>query len=180
MLSDEDYVDSTTPWFNTVKPRDGESIASFLIRFRNAKANRISSATRLGEIVGAYTPIHCWEKLFFNQKPKQEQLEALARVTRVEVERLRQMFPAQGERSHPYPIRICAACCQESSYHRIVWQYTRTRRCEKHQILLMAKCPHCKEPFSIKGLLDRANGCRSCGMRFQTMSKNKRPVTHQG
>ncbi|MBD2093433.1 TniQ family protein [Microcoleus sp. FACHB-1515] len=170
----EDDRDDTTPWFNVVEPKDGESIASFLLRFRHAKANRISSATRLGELVGADTPVHCWEKLFFSPKPTQKQLEALSRVTRVEVDRLRQMFPAQTEQSRPYPIRICAACCQEDAYHRLAWQFIPVKGCNQHGIDLLMKCPNCKESFSIFGLLEEAKGCRNCGMRFKSMVKNRK------
>lgn len=173
MLLPDNTIEDSVPWFNTIEPKEGESIASFLVRFRNAKANRISSATRLGEIVGADTPIHCWEKLFFNQKPKQEQLEALGRVTRVEVDRLRQMFPAKGEQSPPRPIRMCAACCQKDSYHRIAWQYRSTRDCEFHRITLLTTCPNCKNSFSIDGLLNQSKKCGKCGMSFQAMVKNR-------
>lgn len=169
-----DDRDDGLPWFNRVEPKDGESIASFLLRFRRAPANRISSATRLGELVGADAPIHCWEKLFFSQKPNQKQLEALSRVTGVEVDRLRQMFPAQAERSRPYPIRICAACCQEDAYHRLVWQFIPVRGCNQHGIDLLMKCPNCKESFLIVGLLENAKGCKNCGMSFKSMVKNRK------
>jgi hypothetical protein len=173
LLHEDDIGEDSTPWFNTIEPKAEESIASFLIRFRNAEANRISSATRLGEIVGADTPIHCWEKLFFSKRPKQEQLEALSRITRVEVDRLRAMFPAEDKKSRPAPIRICAACCEEESYHRIVWQYTPIQKCEHHKIALLIKCPNCEQSFSISELLGEAKGCRKCGMRFSSMAKNR-------
>lgn len=173
LLHEDDTGEDSTPWFNTIEPKAGESIASFLIRFRNAEANRISSATRLAEIVGSDTPIHCWEKLFFSKRPKQEQLEALSKVTRVEVNRLRMMFPAEDQKSPPTPIRICAACCHEDSYHRIVWQYKSTQICERHKCKLLMKCPNCKKPFSVNELLGEEKGCINCGMNFNSMAKNR-------
>jgi len=162
------------PWFKYVEPKDGESIASFLYRFRRAKGNRISSASQLGEILEVGTVINRWEDLLFSgRKPKQKQIEALSKVTQVEVDRLWQMFPPKGERSQPKTIRICAACCHEDSYHRIAWQLHSTHGCDRHCLRLLSKCWACEQPFSVVDLLD-ARGCRKCGMLFKSMLKKQK------
>jgi hypothetical protein len=77
----------------------------------------------LGEILEVGTVINRWEDLLFGgRKPKPKQVEALSKATRVEADRLWQMFPPQGEQSHPNTVRIYAACCLEDSYHQIAWQ----------------------------------------------------------
>ena len=160
--------------YTIVQPLDGESIASFLYRFRQAKGNRISSTSQLGKILEVGTAINRWEDLLFGgRKPKQKQMEALSKVTRVEVDRLWQMFPPKGERSQPNTIRICAACCLEHSYHRIAWQLYSTEGCDRHRLRLLPRCWACEEPFSVMGLLE-APECKRCSMPFKTMRKKQK------
>jgi len=160
--------------YTIVHPHAGESIASFLYRFRRAKGNRISSPSQLGKILEVGTAIERWEDLLFGgRKPKQKQVEALSKVARVEVDRLWEMFPPKGERSQPNTIRICAACCLEDSYHRIAWQLYATAGCERHRLRLLPRCPACENPFSVIGLLE-ASTCRRCGMPFKTMKKRQK------
>lgn len=160
--------------YTIIQPLDGESIASFLYRFRRAKGNRISSASQLGEILEVGTAIKRWEDLLFGgRKPKQKQVEALSKVTLVEVDRLWQMFPPKEERSQPHTIRICAACCLENPYHRIAWQLYSTEGCERHRLRLLPRCWACEKPFSIIGILE-ATGCKHCGMLFKTMVKKQK------
>jgi hypothetical protein len=162
------------PWFKYVEPKEGESIASFLYRFRQAKGNRISSARQLGEILEVGTVINRWEDLLFGgRKPKQKQVEALSHVTKIPVDRLWQMFPPEGERSQPNTIRICAACCLESPYHRIAWQLYSTAGCERHRLRLLPRCWACEKNFLVKELLN-ATGCKHCGMPFKTMMKKQK------
>jgi hypothetical protein len=159
--------------FTYVSPLEGESIASFLYRFRRAKGNRLSSPSQLGKILEVGTAIKRWEELLFGgRKPQQKQVQALSKVTQVEVDRLWEMFPPLGERSQPNTIRICAACCLEDSYHRIAWQLHSTLRCDRHQIFLLPKCLGCKKSFSVVELLE-AKGCKYCGMLFKTMIKRQ-------
>ena len=159
--------------YTIVHPYAGESIASFLYRFRRAKGNRLSSPSQLGEILEVGTAIKRWENLLFGgRKPQQKQVEALSKVTRVEVDRLWEMFPPKGERSQPNTIRICAACCLENPYHRIAWQLYSTLRCDRHQLFLLPKCLGCKKPFSVVELPE-AKGCKHCGMLFETMIKRQ-------
>lgn len=161
--------------YTIVHPLDGESIASFLYRFRRAKGNRISSARQLGEILEVGTVINRWEDLLFGgRKPKQKQVEALSKVTRVEVDRLWQMFPPKGERSQPHTIRICAACCLENSYHRIAWQLYSTEGCDRHRLRLLPRCWACEKNFSVEALL-KEQRCVHCGMSFKSMVKKQKP-----
>lgn len=164
--------------FTYVPPLEGESIANFLYRFRSAPGNRISTAGALGEILGVGTAIQCWENLLFGgRKPMQEEVEALSKVTRVEVDRLWQMFPPKGERSQPNIIRMCAACYQESPYHRITWQLHSTKGCERHRLKLLMKCPGCETRFPIPSLWGEGR-CQNkkCGMRYSRMAKHQSPL----
>lgn len=166
--------DSEHP-FTYVEPKEGESIASFLYRFRQAKGNRISSASQLGEILEVGTAIKRWEDLLFGgRKPKEKQVRALSKITRVDVNRLWQMFPPTGERSQPNTIRICAACCVEEPYHRITWQLYSTVGCDRHRLRLLPRCWACEKPFSVDDMLG-ATGCKHCGMPFKTMVKKQKP-----
>lgn len=163
------------PWFKYVEPKEGESIASFLYRFRQAKGNRISSARQLGEILKVGTVINRWEDLLFGgRKPKQKQVEALSKVTRVEADRLWQMFPPKGEQSQPNTIRVCAACCLEDSYHRIAWQLYSTEGCDRHRLRLLPRCWACEKNFSVEDLL-KEQRCIHCGMSFKSMVKKQKP-----
>lgn len=160
--------------YTYVPPLEGESIASFLYRFRQAPGNRISTARQLGEILEVGTAIKRWEYLLFGgRKPKQKQVEALSKVTRVDVDRLWQMFPPKGDQSQPGTIRICAACCLEDSYHRIAWQLYSTEGCDRHRLRLLPRCWGCEKPFSVEGLLKQQN-CVHCGMPFKTMVKRQK------
>jgi len=168
------YVFDPNHPFTCVLPLEGESIASFLYRFRRAEGNRISTANDLGRILEVGTAITRWEDLLFGgRKLKQKQVEALSKITRVEVDRLRQMFPPKGERSQPKTIRICAACCHENSYHRIAWQLHSKNGCDRHCLRLLSKCWACEKPFSVVDLLE-ARGCRKCGMLFKSMLKKQK------
>lgn len=160
--------------FRYVEPLEGESIASFLIRFRRAKGNRISSESYLGEIVRIGTAIGRWEELLFEgRKPKQSQVEALSRVTGVTVDRLWEMFPPPREQSQPHTIRICAACCLEEPYHRIAWQLYSTAGCDRHRLRLLPRCWACEKNFSVESLLKQQN-CAHCGMSFKSMVKKQK------
>jgi hypothetical protein len=160
--------------YTIIQPLDGESIASFLYRFRRAKGNRISSASQLGEILEVGTVINRWEDLLFGgRKPKQKQVEALSKVTQIEVDRLWQMFSPKGERSQPNTIRICAACCLETPYHRIAWQLHSTAGCDRHRLRLLPRCWACEKPFSVEALL-KQQSCAHCGMSFKKMMKKQK------
>lgn len=160
--------------FTYVSPLEGESIASFLYRFRRAKGNRLSSPSQLGKILEVGTAIKRWEDLLFGgRKPQQKQVQALSKITQVEVDRLWEMFPPLGERSQPNTIRICAACCLEDPYHRIAWQLYSTAGCERHRLRLLPRCPVCENPFSVIGLLE-VPACKRCGMPFKTMQKRQK------
>ncbi|MBW4472722.1 MAG: TniQ family protein [Stenomitos rutilans HA7619-LM2] len=161
--------------YTIVHPHAGESIASFLYRFRQAKGNRISSPSQLGAILEVGTAIKRWENLLFSgRKPQQKQVEALSKITQVEVDRLWQMFPPKGERSQPNTIRICAACCLEEPYHRIAWQLYSTAGCDRHRLRLLPRCWACEKNFSVEALL-KEQKCAHCGMSFRSMVKKQKP-----
>ncbi|MBD1871289.1 TniQ family protein [Cyanobacteria bacterium FACHB-471] len=165
------------PWFKYVEPKDGESIASFIHRFRQAKGNRISSPSQLGEILEVGTAINCWENLQFGRKPTQEEVAALSKVTRVETDRLWQMFPPKGERSQPNVIRLCAACYQEGPYHRIAWQLRSTRGCDRHKLKLLMKCPGCETLFPVPSRwVEGKCQNKKCGMRYSRMAKHQAKI----
>jgi hypothetical protein len=168
------YVFDPDHPFTCVSPLEGESIASFLYRFRRAEGNRISTASDLGKILEVGTAITRWEDLLFGgRKPKQKQVEALSQATKVSVNRLWQRFPPQGERSQPHTIRICAACCLEEPYHRIAWQLYSTAGCDRHRLRLLPRCWACEKNFSVESLLKQQN-CAHCGMSFKSMVKKQK------
>ncbi|WP_460205622.1 TniQ family protein [Scytonema sp. NUACC21] len=40
------------------------------------------------------------------------------------------------------PIRLCAACYAQSSYHNIEWQFKVTRGCARHKLSVLSECPN--------------------------------------
>jgi len=105
------------PKFFHIEPMQGESISHFLGRFR--RRNHLSAPGTLGRLAGISTSVGKWEKLLFSPSPKPFEVEALAAVVGVAVERLVQMFPSgAGIRSNP--IWLCGACYAEGSCLRRV------------------------------------------------------------
>ncbi len=97
-------------WLTLVEPFEGESISHFLGRFRRAKGNRFSAASGLGKVAGLGAVLARWEKFYFNPFPSQEELQKLAKIVMVDVDRIRQMLPSQNMVTQPLPIMLCAAC----------------------------------------------------------------------
>ena len=161
--------------FTYVEPLDEESIASFLYRFRQAKGNRISSPSYLGELADIGFAVCRWEKLRFNPRPSLEELEGISRITRVEVDRVTAMFPPTGQSSPPEPIRFCAACCTAEAYHRVNWHLKSTAGCNRHQLRLLSKCPGCEKRFELPDLVGK-KGCQKCHMSFKSMVKRQKPI----
>ncbi|WP_373529505.1 TniQ family protein [Nostoc sp.] len=75
-----------------------------------------------------------WEKFRFNPPPSRQQLEALAVVVGVDVDRLVQMLPPAGVGMKMEPIRLCAACYTESPCHKIEWQFKDMQACKPHSV----------------------------------------------
>ncbi|MEM6613114.1 MAG: hypothetical protein AAF652_12840 [Cyanobacteria bacterium P01_C01_bin.72] len=110
-------------WLTKVEPLDGESISLFLGRFRRAKGNRFSAASGLGRVVCLGAVLARWEKFYVNPFPTQQELEAVAEIVMLDVDRLRLMFPPPGTTMKCKPTLLCAACYQEKPHHRIEWQF---------------------------------------------------------
>ena len=130
--SNED--DELLPRLGYVEPYEGESISHYLGRLRRFKANSLPSPYSLGKIAGIGAVTARWEKLYFNPFPSNEELAALSKLMGVEVDRLYEMLPQKGITMQPKPIRLCAACYQESPCHRIEWQFKERIRCDRHNL----------------------------------------------
>jgi hypothetical protein len=149
-----------------------ESLSHFLGRFRR---KNYLTATQLGKLTGLGAVIGRWEKYYFNPFPTQQELEALAGVVGVEVERLREMLPPKGVTMKPRPIRLCAVCYAESPYHRIEWQFKDVMKCSNHELRLLTKCTNCGSDFPIPG--DWVTGeCPHCCLPFATMVRKQKQV----
>ncbi|MEH1796056.1 helix-turn-helix domain-containing protein [Nostoc sp.] len=162
------------PWLFRVEPYQGESLSHFLGRFR--QANDLTP-TGLGKAAGLGSAIARWEKFRFNPPPSHQQLEALAKVVGVDVDRLLQMLPPAGVGMKMEPIRLCAACYIESPCHRIEWQLKVTlgcvgeaRRTHSHNLSLLSECPNCGARFKVPALW--VDGwCQRCFMTFPDMAQ---------
>jgi hypothetical protein len=156
-----------------VEPYEGESISHYLGRLRRFKANSLPSGYSLGKIAGLGAVTGRWEKLYFNPFPTTQELEALASVVAVNVDRLNQMLPTKGMTMKPRPIRLCAACYAEVPCHRIEWQFKEKMKCDRHQLGLLTKCTNCQTPFPIPA--DWVEGkCSHCSLPFAKMAKRQK------
>jgi hypothetical protein len=164
----------TQLWLNRIEPYPGESISHFLGRFRRAKGNKFSAPSGLGKVAGLGAVLVRWEKFYFNPFPTCQELEALADVVMVDADRLAQMLPPKGVKMKHKPIRLCGACCIESLYHRIEWQFQDTGGCDRHQLRLLSKCPRCEKPFPIPALWVEGE-CSRCCLSFAEMAKYQKP-----
>ncbi|WP_375510937.1 TniQ family protein [uncultured Nostoc sp.] len=161
---------SETPRFFQVEPLEGESLSHFLGRFR--RANYLT-ATQLGKLTGIGAVISRWEKFYLNPFPTTQELEALAAVVEVKVDRLIEMLQPLGVTMKLRPIRLCGACYQESPCHRIEWQFKEKMKCHRHKLCLLTKCTNCERPFPIPA--DWAQGeCPHCFLPFATMAKRQK------
>ncbi|AFZ00422.1 TniQ family protein [Calothrix sp. PCC 6303] len=165
--------DEILPRLGFVEPYECESISHYLGRVRRFKANSLPSGYSLGKIAGIGAVTTRWEKLYLNPFPSETELEALAKVIEVEVERLRQMLPPKGMTMKPRPIRLCAACYAESPHHRIEWQFKDVMVCDRHQLPLSTKCKNCGTPFPIPADWVRGE-CPHCCLSFTKMAKRQK------
>lgn len=156
--------------FFDIELLEGESLSHFLGRFRR---QNYLTATQLGKLTGLGGVIGRWEKFYFNPFPTQQELEKLAGVVGVEVERLREMLPPKGVTMKPRPIRLCAACYEVSLHHRMEWQFKDVMVCQRHQLPLSTKCKNCGTPFPIPA--DWVTGeCPHCCLSFTKMAKRQK------
>lgn len=167
-MSNEIYNFET--WLNVVEVLPGESISHFLGRFERAN---LLTGNQIGKEAGIGAVVTRWRKLFLNPFPSDRELEALAKVVEVEVEKLREMLPPMGVTMKPRPIRLCAACYTESPYHRIEWQFKDVMKCSQHQLRLLTKCTNCSTAFPIPA--DWVTGeCPHCSLPFAKMVRKQR------
>lgn len=162
------------PWFFQIEPLEGESISHFLGRFR---LDNYLTAGQLGQLAGIGSVVGRWEKFYLNPFPTRQELEALAAIVGVEIERLYQMLPPQGVLMQPKPIRLCATCYGELPYHRIDWQFKEKTSCvgvsHRHQLRLLSKCTNCETPFPIPSLWVKGE-CSHCFLPFAKMAKRQK------
>lgn len=159
------------PWLFQIEPLEGESLSHFLGRFR--QANDLTP-TGLGKAAGLGGAIIArWEKFRFNPPASRQQLEALAVVVGVDVDRLVQMLPPAGVGMKMEPIRLCAACYTESPCHKIEWQLKVIQGCDYHKLSLLSECPNCGARFKIPALW--VDGwCQRCFMTFTEMANSQK------
>ncbi|MCC5638709.1 TniQ family protein [Nostoc sp. CHAB 5844] len=163
-------VENIKPWLFRVQPYQGESLSHFLGRFR--QANDLTP-NGLGKAAGLGGAIARWEKFRFNPPPSRQQLEALAVVVEIDVDRLVQMLPPAGVGMKMEPIRLCAACYIESPCHKIEWQFKVTQGCDRHKLSLLSECPNCGERFKVPALW--VDGwCQRCFLGFGEMMKSQK------
>ncbi|WP_017294849.1 hypothetical protein [Geminocystis herdmanii] len=160
-------------WLTKVEPFEGESISHFLGRFRRARGNRFSAPSGLGEVAGLGAILARWEKFYFSPFPTPQELEKLATVVMLDVDRLREMFPYQGMVTQIKPIMLCGMCYQEVPYHRLQWQDKNKRGCDCHKVKLLSKCPNCGTSFSVPSLW-KDGRCDRCHLSFIKMSKKQK------
>ncbi len=159
-------------WWFLVEPLDDESISHYLGRFR--RENELST-TQLGKISGLGAVVGRWEKFRFNPPANHQQLDALAKVIGIELDRLMQMFPPKGVEMKLAPIRMCAACYVENPCHQIKWQFKQTDRCYWHSLRLLSECPNCKARFQIPAMW--VDGwCQRCFLSFAEMLEYQKPT----
>lgn len=155
--------------FFEIELLEGESLSHFLGRFRR---QNYLTATQLGKMTGLGAVIGRWEKYYFNPFPTRQELEKLASVVGVEVERLGEMISLTGATMKPRPIRLCAVCYAESPHHRLEWQFKDVMACQRHQLPLSTKCKNCGTPFPIPA--DWVTGeCLYCCLSFTKMAKRQ-------
>lgn len=160
------------PWLFQIEPLQGESLSHFLGRFR--RANDLTP-TGLGKAAGLGGAIARWEKFRFNPPPTNEQLEALAVVLGVDIDRLKQMLPPLGVGMKMEPIRLCAACYVESPCHKIEWQLKVTQGCKSHNLTLLSECLNCGSRFKVPAFwMD--GWCQRCFLTFADMVKYQKPL----
>ncbi|MBD2242356.1 TniQ family protein [Nostoc sp. FACHB-888] len=160
-------AENIKPWLFRVQPYQGESLSYFLGRFRRANDLTPTGLGKAAEVGGA---IARWEKFRFNPPPSRQQLEALAKVVRLDADRLAQMLPPAGVGMKLEPIRLCAACYVESPCHKIEWQLKITQECDRHKLSLLSECPNCGARFKIPAAW--VDGwCQRCFLSFADMVK---------
>jgi transcriptional regulator with XRE-family HTH domain len=153
------------PWIYRLEPYPRESLSHYLGRFRVANdltVSRLAAEAGLGGVL-----IKRLEYLRLNPFPTPLQLEKLASFMEISIEEILAMLPAEGVGMKLEPLRLCAACYGEQSYHRLAWQYKTTAGCDRHRLRLLSECPKCKARFPIPS--NWHGKCQRCGMGYGDM-----------
>lgn len=58
--------------------------------------------------------------------------------------------------------QFCSDCLQAAPYHRLAWALVAVSACLSHQKVLIDQCPHCRNPVSIRAVVE--THCDVCGM----------------
>lgn len=153
-------------------PYEGESFSHYLGRWMRKESVNISSSSHLSSQLRFGTNLYRWERFYFNPPPSDEDLEILASIMDLELERLKLLFPSGEEKINCDRIRLCAACYKESPYHRLAWQYDSTAGCEIHRLRLLSRCICCEESFPIPVLWK--GKCKRCKLPFQNMKTRQK------
>ena len=183
----------TTKWPNPVHALPDELLSSLLIR--GGFQNHIEPMPLAASIWGKW---RAWVFDIDRALPK-EPIQQLSYSTGISVQQLKHLTlkpyirHISAVRLHPQQrwfwvtslahrnavrrssIMFCPQCLNEDStpYLRMQWRCSWITTCDKHQCLLLDRCPHCEYPihphrysFSIPSF----NHCSSCGGRLDELS----------
>lgn len=156
-----------------LEPFEGESISHYLGRYRRQPIVSVSSPISLGLATGCGSIFYRWEKLYFNPRPTDEEIELVCSVIGLEKEALVKMLPISDESVNIKRIRLCAACYENHPWHLIKWQYISYKRCDIHQLKLLTSCPGCCKSFASPSSWVFPMMCKTCGYSFQKMHKKQ-------
>ncbi|MBT9315113.1 TniQ family protein [Leptothoe spongobia] len=166
-----DSEEQRPAWY--LEPFEGESVSHYFGRFRRQPAVSISNPARLSRLAKMGPVLSRWEQFYFNPPPTQTELEAIAKLISLDVEKLMALFPPSGERTLHRSTRLCAACYRDAPYHRMEWQFQSVAGCEKHRLRLLSRCPACDTKIALPRDWE-LGACKQCGMKFVSMVKRQK------
>ena len=153
------------PWLFYADPFPRESLSHYLGRVR--RRNHLS-CTALGNLAGIGSVVARWEKFYHNPFPSESELKALGDLLQVNLTDLMAMLPTKAHKIKSDPIRLCGVCYGEATYHCLEWQFQSVWKCDRHQRVLLSKCPKCGKKFKIPSLWEFGN-CDRCFLSFEGM-----------
>ncbi|MGD1929909.1 MAG: TniQ family protein [Leptolyngbyaceae cyanobacterium] len=159
-------------WY--LEPFEGESASHYFGRFRRQPEVNMSSAASLSRLAKMGPVLFKWEHFYFNPPPKRMEIEAIAKLISLDMEKLEAMLPPPGEHVVHRSTRLCATCYREAPYHRMMWQFQSVAGCEKHRLRLLSRCPGCSTKIPLPNEWE-AGACKQCGMKFRSMMKRQKP-----
>jgi len=63
--------------------------------------------------------------------------------------------------------KFCPLCLQENNYPRVHWQFSLLNVCDKHNTILIEKCPKCNKKIKNNTII---NGVCNCGMELKKIA----------